>query len=80
MFIGASPVSTAGHHASAVTLGAGVFKSHGSRAGDDDGDSEFDPERSLGRLVGELGRVMGSDVSTELNRCGRLFVFVQITN
>ncbi|WWC66256.1 uncharacterized protein I206_100157 [Kwoniella pini CBS 10737] len=57
MFVGASPVSTAGHHASAVTLGAGVFGK------DDyfDTGSEFDPERSLGRLVGELGRVMGSD-------------------
>ncbi|WVR05882.1 hypothetical protein IAU60_002908 [Kwoniella sp. DSM 27419] len=59
MFVGASPVSTAGHHASAVTLGAGVFGRHGRDA--TNGDGEFDPERSLGRLVGELGRVMGSD-------------------
>jgi hypothetical protein len=55
--IGESPVSTAGHHVSAVTLADGVFR----RGGDDSG-SEWDPERSLGRLVGELGRVM-SDVS-----------------
>ncbi|KAK8865923.1 hypothetical protein IAR55_001071 [Kwoniella newhampshirensis] len=60
MFVGASPVSTAGHHASAVTLGAGVFRSKGDEYGDNTG-GEFDPERSLGRLVGELGRVMGSD-------------------
>ncbi|WWC86246.1 uncharacterized protein L201_001119 [Kwoniella dendrophila CBS 6074] len=58
MFVGASPVSTAGHHASAVTLGAGLF---GKSNGENDNTSEFDPERSLGRLVGELGRVMGSD-------------------
>nr|XP_019049225.1 hypothetical protein I302_03006 [Kwoniella bestiolae CBS 10118]OCF28155.1 hypothetical protein I302_03006 [Kwoniella bestiolae CBS 10118] len=58
MFIGASPVSTAGHHASAVTLGAGVFGKMNDGYGNT---SEFDPERSLGRLVGELGRVMGSD-------------------
>lgn len=61
MFIGASPASTAGHHASAVTLGAGVFagrKDSHSEAGE----ADFDPERSLGRLVDELGRVMGSDV------------------
>ncbi|WVQ62201.1 uncharacterized protein L199_000340 [Kwoniella botswanensis] len=58
MFVGASPVSTAGHHASAVTLGAGVF---GKRDEGNGNTSEFDPERSLGRLVGELGRVMGSD-------------------
>ncbi len=53
-FAGASPVSTAGHHASAVTLGAGVF-----RRGDKGEESEFDPDRSLGRLVGELGKVVG---------------------
>ncbi|OCF73805.1 hypothetical protein I204_05649 [Kwoniella mangroviensis CBS 8886] len=58
MFVGASPVSTAGHHASAVTLGAGVF---GKRDEGNGNTSEFDPERSLGRLVGELGRVMGND-------------------
>nr|XP_018267304.1 uncharacterized protein I303_01289 [Kwoniella dejecticola CBS 10117]OBR89462.1 hypothetical protein I303_01289 [Kwoniella dejecticola CBS 10117] len=62
MFVGASPVSTAGHHASAVSLGAGVFGKGNRNAARDAGDgSEFDPERSLGRLVGELGRVMGSD-------------------
>ncbi|ODN96492.1 hypothetical protein L198_04206 [Cryptococcus wingfieldii CBS 7118] len=57
MFIGASPISTAGHHASAMTLGAGVFENGGdtSRTG------EFDPERSLGRLVNELGKVMGNE-------------------
>ncbi|OXG22404.1 hypothetical protein C361_03065 [Cryptococcus neoformans Tu259-1] len=60
MFIGASPASTAGHHASAVTLGADIFagrKDSHSEAGE----ADFDPERSLGRLVDELGRVMGSD-------------------
>jgi hypothetical protein len=55
-----SPVSTAGHHVSAVTLADGVFR---RGVGDDsESGSEWDPERSLGRLVGELGRVM-SDVS-----------------
>ncbi|WVQ97310.1 hypothetical protein IAU59_004421 [Kwoniella sp. CBS 9459] len=67
MFVGASPVSTAGHHASAVTLGAGVFgntnrRRRGGRDDDEDATGvEFDPERSLGRLVGELGKVMGGD-------------------
>lgn len=57
---GGSPVSTAGHHVSAVSLADGVFRSKKGRGdwSDDEG-SEFDPERSLGRLVGELGRVMG---------------------
>lgn len=55
-----SPISTAGHHVSAVSLADGVFrrKNGAWSDGDDDG-SEFDPERSLGRLVGELGRAMG---------------------
>ncbi|KAI9635287.1 uncharacterized protein MKK02DRAFT_43969 [Dioszegia hungarica] len=56
--IGESPASTAGHHVSAVSLADGVFRRKGG-AWSDDG-SEFDPERSLGRLVGELGKVMGS--------------------
>jgi len=56
----ASPVSTAGHHVSAVTLAEGVFKravgaGRGVESGDD---SEWDPDRSLGRLVGELGKAM----------------------
>lgn len=65
--IGESPVSTEGHHVSAVTLADGVFGRKGirgdgwvggrqRRVGEED---EWDPERSLGRLVGELGRVMG---------------------
>lgn len=58
--VGESPVSTVGHHVSAVTLADGVFR---GRAEDEESGSEWDPERSLGRLVGELGRVM-SDVST----------------
>ncbi|WVQ76711.1 hypothetical protein IAR50_006385 [Cryptococcus sp. DSM 104548] len=61
MFVDASPVSTAGHHASAMTLGAGVFNS-----GDDSNRTgEFDPERSLGRLVNELGKVMGNEKMPE---------------
>jgi hypothetical protein len=62
LFVGASPASTAGHHASAMTLGAGIFR--GGKKDDRD-DGEFDPERSLGRLVGELGRVVGSGVSDD---------------
>ncbi|WVQ85605.1 hypothetical protein IAT38_007771 [Cryptococcus sp. DSM 104549] len=61
MFIGASPVSTAGHHASAVTLGAGIFQ---GRRGDkemDGGGGEFDPERSVGRLEMEMRRTTGED-------------------
>ena len=55
-----SPVSTAGHHVSAVTLGEGIFRTGRGGINDSDMDSgdEFDPERSLGRLVGELGKVM----------------------
>ena len=50
-----SPVSTAGHHVSAITLGEGVYRTKGGQW--ESGD-EFDPERSLGRLVGELGKAM----------------------
>jgi len=53
-----SPVSTAGHHVSAMTLNQGIFR-RGRDEDSMDGD-EFDPERSLGRLVGELGKVMGN--------------------
>ncbi|ADV24394.1 conserved hypothetical protein [Cryptococcus gattii WM276] len=60
MFVGASPASTAGHHASVVTLGAGIFASR-KNGHHEEREAEFDPERSLGRLVDELGRVMGND-------------------
>lgn len=65
MFVGTSPASTAGHHASAVTLGAGIFASR-KNGHHEEREAEFDPERSLGRLVDELGRVMGNDVSRTL--------------
>jgi hypothetical protein len=55
-----SPKSTEGHHVSAMTLGGGIFRRPGADL--DDG-SDFDPDRSLGRLVGELGRVMHGNVS-----------------
>ncbi|ORY32305.1 hypothetical protein BCR39DRAFT_523842 [Naematelia encephala] len=60
-----SPVSTAGHHVSQMTLGVGVFERDGGKDanGDLDDDDDWDPERSLGRLVGELGRVMGDKIS-----------------
>lgn len=62
---GISPVSTAGHHASAITLGTGAFKGRIPETNSGDHDDEgFDPERSLGRLVGELGRIIGNEVST----------------
>ena len=64
---GESPVSTAGHHVSAVTLADGIFR----RQREEDEESEFDPERSLGRLVGELGRVM-SGVGLRLTPSSRL--------
>lgn len=57
----ASPVSTADHHVSAVTLADGVFaRPMGARGRQEDVESgsEWDPDRSLGRLVGELGKVM----------------------
>ncbi|WVO15719.1 hypothetical protein L204_103381 [Cryptococcus depauperatus] len=60
MFVDTSLASTAGHHASAVTLGAGVF-SQGKGQSYPDTSGEFDPERSLGRLVNELDKVMGTD-------------------
>ena len=50
-------MSTAGHHVAAMTLADGVFSQKGER-GRDGYEEEWDPERSLGRLVGELGRVM----------------------
>ncbi|OWZ34539.1 hypothetical protein C347_01923 [Cryptococcus neoformans AD2-60a] len=59
---GISPVSTAGHHASAITLGTGAFKGRIPETNSGDHDDEgFDPERSLGRLVGELGRIIGNE-------------------
>jgi hypothetical protein len=65
-----SPVSTADHHVSAVTLADGVFARPmgGGRDHHDDAESgsEWDPDRSLGRLVGELGKVMQAVRSTPL--------------
>lgn len=59
---GISPVSTTGHHASAITLGTGAFKGRIPKTNSgDQGDGGFDPERSLGRLVGELGRIIGDE-------------------
>lgn len=57
----ASPISTADHHVSAVTLADGVFArpmGAGGRRDEAESGSEWDPDRSLGRLVGELGKVM----------------------
>ncbi|BEI84659.1 hypothetical protein CcaverHIS002_0500600 [Cutaneotrichosporon cavernicola] len=53
--VGASPTSTDGHHVSAATLGAGVFNIPNRREAPA---GEFDPDRSLGRLVGQLTRAM----------------------
>ncbi|CAK9779416.1 hypothetical protein CC85DRAFT_331048 [Cutaneotrichosporon oleaginosum] len=53
--IGASPTSTDGHHVSAATLGASVFNNPTRR---EHQAGEFDPDRSLGRLVGQLTRAM----------------------
>ncbi|KIR56325.1 hypothetical protein I315_01390 [Cryptococcus gattii Ru294] len=60
--IGISPVSTTGHHASEITLGTGAFKGRipETIVGAHD-DQSFDPERSLGRLVGELCRIIGDE-------------------
>lgn len=59
--LGVSPASTAGHHVSAVTLGAGVFKR--PTVDFNDKTEEFDPDRSLGRLTRELARAMEKEVS-----------------
>lgn len=52
LFIGGSPVSTLGHHASAVTFGAGIF-AHNNKGGYDgeDGDAEYDPDRRIEGLI-----------------------------
>ncbi|CAD6565637.1 MAG: hypothetical protein TREMPRED_001621 [Tremellales sp. Tagirdzhanova-0007] len=60
---GESPLSTVGHHVSAMTLADGIFARKGGRGKVDRDDDEWDPERSLGRLVGELGRVMSDRIS-----------------
>jgi hypothetical protein len=59
-FIGASPVSTLGHHVSGVTFGVGIFGSGMNKGSgvEDDGD-EYDPERRLEGLV-EAVKVVGS--------------------
>lgn len=57
LFVGGSPLSSAGHHASAVTLGLGVFdrKTQGGNVQQEEDDGgEYDPDRSLGRLVRQL--------------------------
>lgn len=61
----ASPISTADHHVSAVTLADGVFArpmggagQAGRKDADAESNSDWDPDRSLGRLVGELGKAM----------------------
>lgn len=59
--VGMSPASTAGHHISAVTLGAGVFRRPGADMSERT--EEFDPDRSLGRLTRELARTMQKEVS-----------------
>lgn len=59
--VGMSPASTAGHHISAVTLGAGVFRRPGGDMSERT--EEFDPDRSLGRLTRELARTMQKEVS-----------------
>ncbi|WOO79028.1 uncharacterized protein LOC62_02G002565 [Vanrija pseudolonga] len=58
---GISPTSTAGHHVSAATLGAGVFRRPAARGVSTGAADEFDPDRSLGRLVGELAKAMGDE-------------------
>jgi hypothetical protein len=54
LFIGASPVSTLGHHASAVTFGAGIFANKKGGYGDfeeQEEGAEYDPERGLEGLI-----------------------------
>lgn len=80
-----SPASTANHHVSAVTLGDGVFRRPIARAASGSGngtgsggrhghnEGEWDPERSFGRLVGELGKVMnGVSVCFLALSCSRI--------
>lgn len=64
--VGMSPASTAGHHISAVTLGASVFRRPGADMSERT--EEFDPDRSLGRLTRELARTMQKEVSWTFSR------------
>jgi hypothetical protein len=68
LFVGGSPVSTLGHHASAVTFGAGIFANNnnkGGYAGYDDaegeGVGEYDPERGIEGLIAAAKIVPPSD-------------------
>lgn len=68
LFVGSSPVSTLGHHASAVTFGAGIFANNnnkGGYAGYDDaegeGVGEYDPERGIEGLIAAAKIVPPSD-------------------
>ncbi len=77
LFVGASPASTAAHHASAMTLGAGIFagelggkRAHGHGVGQghgaaSDDDDEFDPDRSIARLINKLGKGRGLSMLDE---------------
>jgi len=63
-FVGASPVSTLGHHVSGVTFGVGIFGNGMNKGrgvgGDVDGEGdEYDPERRMEGLI-EAVKVVGS--------------------
>ncbi len=71
LFIGASPVSTTAHHASKLTLNAGIFSSsHHNNHHHGMGD-EFDPDRSVARLIRELGKGSSSFFDSEEREEGR---------
>ena len=66
LFVGGSPVSTLGHHASAVTFGAGIFANkggygHGHGLDDADEDGEYDPERGIEGLIAAAKIVQPSE-------------------
>lgn len=51
LFVGSSPVSTIGHHASRVTLGAGIFSNKGPVMDSQSEEEEYDPDRAMERLI-----------------------------
>jgi hypothetical protein len=66
IFVGQSPGSTLGHHASAITLGAGIFapRTKGAFGNYGDGEEgEYDPDRSVEGLI-EVARGKGGKENT----------------
>lgn len=67
---GASPVSTAGHHVSAVTLRAGLVGGAGGRHGGGGAGEAFDEDRELGRMLNNAAGGAGGGISFGLGEMG----------